>query len=371
MAKKKTTKKTAKKSTKKSTKAVKKETAVKQKATKPVAKKTTKKPVKEEKPAEKKEELTEEQKAALEEEEKEKQLRIDSFRKAGDIHKQVIKFIKPKVKVGAKLLDICEDIEKKIIELGGNIGFPANICLNDIAAHYSPSIDDDKVIEDGDIVKVDVGVHIEGFVADGAFTVSFNKDAETQNLIMAVETAVLKGLSMIKPGVKTNAVGKATYDIIRGFKYNVIKALNGHSIEQWSIHGGKEIPNVPMKTGSTFEEGEVYALECFASTGSGTIHRTNQCEIFSYDISADRVPLRSKSSRKILGWLHKSKQTLPFSMRELKKEFPGGARFGLNELKTVGKIVEHAVLRESEKTHFVAQFEHTFMVTADGIEQLT
>src|SRR6056297_3040112 len=153
---------------------------------------------------------SEEDKKKVDEEEEERKHRLESFRKAGEIHKKVVEFIKPKIKVGTKYLDICEKIEDKIFELGGEIGFPPNISVNDIACHYTSPPDDESVIKDGDVVKIDVGVAVDGFVADGAFTVSFNDDSKTENLIVAVETAVLKGLNEIQPGVKINKIGKIT-----------------------------------------------------------------------------------------------------------------------------------------------------------------
>jgi methionyl aminopeptidase len=311
----------------------------------------------------------EEEKKKKEEEEKEKQHRLESFRKAGEIFRKVVEYIKPKVVIGTKLYDLCEDCEKKIKELGGEIGFPANISINDVAAHYSAPKDDEKVIEKGDVVKVDLGVAIDGYLVDGAFTVNFNEEEQTKNLVLAVETAVMKGLSMIKPGVKTNEVGEATYKIIKGFGYNVIKDLNGHLIEQWEVHGHKEIPNIPKAVGEPFEEGEVFALECFATTGKGTIHATQLSYIFSIDPSSQHIPLRNKITRKIYNWVAQNKKTLPFSQREILKEFPM-AQFGLRELTQANKLIEHRVLKE-EKGAFVAQCEHTFMVTADGIERLT
>lgn len=311
----------------------------------------------------------EEEKKKKEEEEKEKQHRLESFRKAGEIFRKVVEYIKPKVVIGTKILDICEDCEKKIKELGGEIGFPANLSINDVAAHYSAPKDDDKVIEKGDVVKVDLGVAIDGFLVDGAFTVSFNEEEQAKNLVLAVETAVMKGLSMIKPGVKTNEIGEATYKVIKGFGYNVIKDLNGHLIEQWEVHGHKEIPNIPKAVGEPFEEGEVYALECFATTGKGTIHATQLSYIFSIDPSSQHIPLRNKITRKVYNWVIQNKKTLPFSQRELLKEFPL-AQFALRELTQANKLIEHRVLKE-EKGTYVAQSEHTFMVTANGIERLT
>jgi len=311
-------------------------------------------------------ELTEEEKEQKEEEEKEKKLRYESFKKAGEIHKQVIKFIKPKIKIGAKLLDICEATENKLIELGGEIGFPTNICINEIAAHYTSPPDDESVIKDGDVVKIDIGVSVEGYIADGAFTVSFNKETTTENLIIAVETAVLKGLSIIKPGVKTVEVGKVTANIIRGFGYSPIKDLHGHSLEKWQLHGFKEIPNVGISSGDVFEDGDVFALECFASTGLGNIHNGSICNIYEYNLNTERVPIRGKITRRVIGWIAKNKKTLPFSTRELLKEFKTG-KFAINELTTVGKLHKHYEIREQKGT-YVSQYEKTFIVTEKGIE---
>ena len=238
-----------------------------------------------------------------------------------------------------------------------------------MAAHYSSPRGDESVIADGDVIKMDLGVAIEGYVVDGAFTVSYNQAEETQNLITAVDTAVLKGLSMIKPGVKTNEIGEATYNIIHGFGYNVIKELSGHMIDRWMIHGGYEIPNTPAPNGVKFEEGQVWALECFATTGSGKIHASNNCYIYSLNTSTERVPIRGKVTRHVLGWIVEHKQTLPFSSRELLKEFQAG-QIALRELTQFKKLVEHSVLKE-DKESYIAQCEHTFMVTADGIERFT
>ncbi len=395
---KKGTKKSSKKTTKKSTEKVIKESVEKPSTNKIIKKKTTKKVVKKstsvktskpvtkieklekkdidekEKKEEKEEkvekvekELTEEEKEQKEEEEKEKILRYESFKRAGEIHKQVIEFIRPKIKIGTKLLEICENTENKLIELGGEIGFPTNVCINEIAAHYTSPPNDESVIKEGDIVKIDIGVSVEGYVADGAFTVSFNQEPTTENLITAVETAVLKGLSIIKPGVKTVEVGKVTSKIIRGFGYNPIKDLHGHSLEKWQVHGFKEIPNVGISSGDVFEEGDVFALEVFASSGGlGNIHNGVNCNIYAYDLNTERVPIRMKITRRVIGWIAKNKKTLPFSTRELLKEFRTG-KMALRELTTAGKLHKHHEIR-AEKGTYVSQFEKTFIVMKDGIE---
>jgi len=174
-----------------------------------------------------KQELTEEQKKAKEEEEKklkeleaeEKKKKVEALKKAGSIHKQVMEFIKPMIKPGAKVLDICEAAEAKIVELGGMIGFPTNIAINEVAAHYTSPLNDETVINDGDVVKLDIGVAVDGWVADGAITINLNKTDRCKNLVLAVDTAIKAGLQLIKPGVLTKEVGKKTEEIIKQFGY--------------------------------------------------------------------------------------------------------------------------------------------------------
>lgn len=322
--------------------------------------------VKEEKPAGKdikeEEDQTEEEIAKM----------IESYRKAGNIAKQVKELIRPKVRVGAKAKDIIEEVENKIIELEGKPGFPINICINNVAAHYTSPVKDETIINDGDIVKVDFGVHIEGYCVDNAFTVSFSNDEFLENIAEAPKIAVEAAIMMIKPGAKTNEIGKKIQDIVEGFGFKPIKELGGHKIEQWSLHGAKELPNLGSKHGSEIEENEVFAVEVFASTGVGSIHSSKKAYIFSLNPSAGRVPLRSKVSRKILGVISREFKTLPFCERLIASYLPdvAGISFGMKELQTKGKISQYPVLKERQGV-FIGQFEETVLVTKDGCEKLT
>ena len=116
----------------------------------------------------------------------EKKIKLESLNKAGKIAQEVKKYIKPKIQVGTKVLNLIENTEKKIVELGGGWAFPVNVSINNIAAHYtSPIKDDDLTIKEGDLVKIDLGVHIDGYIVDTAFTVSFNDDKSLENIIQA------------------------------------------------------------------------------------------------------------------------------------------------------------------------------------------
>jgi len=335
-----------------------------------------KRPSSNEKPPEKQEsekttktdEISEEDKKQEEEIEK----MIESSRKAGEIAKTTKEFIRPKIKIGAKVLEIIQEIENKILELEGKPAFPINVCINNIAAHYTSPVKDDTVIEDGDIVKIDFGVQIDGYCVDNAFTLSFNEDESLKNIVEAPEVAVKAAIMMIKPGAKTNEIAQKIEEIVKGYGYRPIKELGGHKIEQWTLHGTKELPNIGSKHGEEIEENEIFAVEVFASTGEGTVHSSRNAHIYSINPSAGRVPLRSKVSKKILGVISKEFKTLPFCERLIISELSGvaGISFGMRELLNAGKISKYPVLLE-KKGVFIGQHEETVLVTKDGCEKLT
>lgn len=305
------------------------------------------------------------------EKEEEKKHKIESLIKAGNIAQEVKQFIKPLLKVGTNILSLIEKAEAKIVELEGGWAFPVNVSINNIAAHYtSPIKDDELTIENGDIVKIDLGVHVDGYIVDTAFTKSFNDDKALENIIQATEIALEAAKMMAKPKINTKELGKKIEDIIKGFKYNPIKELGGHQIERWTVHGKKQLPELGNQGGDIMEEGEVFAIEIFASTGEGTVHNTNNSYIYELNPYAGRVPLRRKLSKQILGHINKNYKTLPFAERWLAKDFRMGVVFGLQELVQQGKIHVHYVLAE-QKGEFVAQSEETILITEDGFKQLT
>ncbi|HEC38556.1 hypothetical protein LCGC14_0667920 [marine sediment metagenome] len=309
-------------------------------------------------------------KEELEKEEEEK-IKIESLKKAGNISKEVKKYIKPKIRVGAKVLDIISSVEVKIEDLGGLSAFPVNLCINNIAAHYtSPLKDDNLLISPEDLVKVDLGVHIEGYIVDTAFTVNFNETEGTQNIIQATEVALDAAKMMAKPEVNTREMGKKIESIVKGFNFNPIKELGGHQIERWIVHGKKQVPELGSQGGDEMEEGDVFSIEIFASTGEGSIHHTQSSYIYELNPYSGRVPLRRKVSKQLLGFINKNYKTLPFAERWLAKEFRMGIAFGLQELTQQGKLQAHFVLAE-KKGVYVAQSEETILITEDGYEQLT
>ena len=310
-------------------------------------------------------------KEEAETEAEEKKNKLESLNKAGKIAQEVKKFIRPQVKVGTNVFNLIRSGEAKIIELGGEWAFPINISINNTAAHYTSPIKDDALtINEGDIVKIDLGVHIEGYIVDTAFTVSFNDEKSLENIIQATEVALEAAKVLAKPKVNTRELGKKIEDIVKGFKFNPIKELGGHQIDRWIVHGKKQLPELGTQGGDIMEEGEVFGLEIFASTGEGSVHNTNASYIYELNPYAGRVPLRRKTSKQILGHINKHFKTLPFAERWLAKDFRMGVAFGLQELIQQGKIQAHYVLAE-QKGEFVAQSEETILITEDGFKQLT
>ncbi|MFW9831237.1 MAG: M24 family metallopeptidase, partial [Candidatus Thorarchaeota archaeon] len=188
----------------------------------------------------------------------------DKYRRAGRIAKQVREEILPQIKIGARAYDLCEAAESRIIELGGGIGFPTNISINEVAAHYTSPEDDALIINEGDIVKLDIGIHIDGYIADTAATVNFNPELES--LVEASQEALNKALQLIRPKTNSKDLGKIIEDTIRSYGYRPIRDLSGHQLDEYILHGPKSLPNITVPHGSILEEGEAYALETFAST---------------------------------------------------------------------------------------------------------
>lgn len=296
-----------------------------------------------------------------------KQEELEKYKKAGSIHREVVDYIKPNIKVGAKLIDLCEMIEKKILELGGKWAFPTNISINNLAAHYTSPPGDETVIGEGDVVKIDFGVHVDGYIADGAFTISFNRDYN--RLVEASEEALNKAIEAIKPKAKTNEIGRVIEDTIKKYGYRPVRDLSGHILGQYDLHGAKNIPNIKIPFGKEILEGEVYAVETFATTGQGYAHETPYVYIYSF--IPFRAPLRSQLARNTLKKIVEEFKTLPFAQRWLLKDIPlGSIKLAFRELVNSGLLHQYHVLADI-KGSYVSQAEHTLIVTHDGCEVTT
>ncbi|MDP2628637.1 MAG: type II methionyl aminopeptidase [Nanoarchaeota archaeon] len=277
---------------------------------------------------------------------------------AGRIAKQVKEYARTIVKKDTHLLDIAEKIESKIIELGGKPAFPVNLSIDNIAAHYTP-FPEDKTLAHG-LLKVDFGVHIDGWVADNAFSIDLENSEENKKLIRASSDALKNAIELIKKNkskTTTSQIGKIIEETIESQKFSPIINLSGHSMEEYDLHAGITIPNIDDKKEIELKKG-IYAIEPFASTGVGKVHDGKPSGIYS--LVNEKTP-RSQTAREILEFIQEEYQTLPFCSRWIVKKFNSRGLIGLRQLEENGNLHNYPELVESSDAK-VSQAENTILI---------
>ena len=281
--------------------------------------------------------------------------------KAGEIASEVLEYGKNLIKKDKSILDIIENVEGKIFQLGGKPAFPAQISINEIAAHYSP-VKEDFSIKESDIAKLDVGVHVNGAIGDNAVTVGNNKE-----LIQASRDALNEAIKIIQIGTKLRDIGKVINQTISSYGFNPVKNLTGHSIDIYEQHSGLSIPNYDNGDNFKLEKGMIIAIEPFATTGIGMIEEGKDSGIFKLEKIRN---VRTQISNEILDFIVEEYKTLPFTKRWLLKKFPEfKVNFALNNLEKEGIIDQYKQLPEKSKG-LVSQAEHTLLID-DKIKILT
>jgi methionyl aminopeptidase len=228
--------------------------------------------------------------------------------------------------------------------------------LNDVAAHYTSPPGDKSTVPPKALVKVDIGVHIDGFIADTALTVSVGNVG--LELVKASEAALENVLKNIKHGVKSSHIGEIVEKTIKEFGFKPVSNLTGHLLDKYNLHAGKSIPNVKTRVGFTLKEGEVYATEPFATTGAGMVEDSKYSYIY-------RMPSQ-KTSTPFLSYIAHEFKTLPFAARWLVSKFPKAQEL-IKRFALTGTIQSYPVLVERERG-VVSQAEHTFIVKKNGCE---
>lgn len=285
---------------------------------------------------------------------------VEKIKKAGEIAQEVIAYAKGFIKKDMLLLEIAERIERKIEELGGKPAFPVNTSINDIAAHYTPSADD-KSIAIG-LLKIDLGVHIDGFISDNAFSLDLENNEKNKKLIIAAEEALANVLKEVNNDMSFSQAGAIIQKSIMKHKFAPIKNLSGHGIAPYTIHAGKTVPNYENKNENIFGEGQ-YAIEPFATDGKGSVHEGKESGIYSL---IKKGPVRDQLARKILDFIDKNYKTLPFCSRWIVKEFTSRALFSLRVLEQNG-ILRHYPQLVEDNAGIVSQAERTVFITKDDV----
>lgn len=294
---------------------------------------------------------------------------FECYLKAGKIAAGVRENVRKKYHVGSTLFEICESVEAQIRSMNGQPAFPVNTSLNEIAAHYTAEPNDATVVREGDVLKIDIGVHIDGYIADTAVTVCY--DPKYELLVKAAEAALGEAVRIARASTKASDIGKAVEATITKFGFRPIQNLSGHSLRQYTIHAGKSIPNI-WTIGSSFAllPNEAYAIEPFVTTkdGQGVVYEGKTRNIFGI---TSRKPVRNKEADDLLELIWGRYRTLPFALRWLTDKYEEKElRRLVDDLTKKKNLHAYPILVEGHEK-VVVQAEHTVIPTGSTVNVIT
>lgn len=297
----------------------------------------------------------------------EKQPTVEDWYKAGEIAAKVRDFAAKLAKPNALLLDIANQIEQKILDEGAIPGFPANLSLNTIAAHYTPHINDQTILTKEHVLKIDVGTCMNGAIGDTAITIDLTEKYE--KLVESSKQALANVTKLLQPGTTLGDVGKTIQETIENYGYKPVLNLSGHGLEAYTIHSAPSFPNYNNNNKQHIKVGQTFAIEPFATDGAGKIKEGQQPNIFE---PIDKKPIRDSNARVLFSEVMEKYKGLPFAKRWLLSQKWNEQRIdsALRMLKANRNIVSHSPLVEVADG-IITQAEHTFIVEEDRVVCLT
>lgn len=295
-------------------------------------------------------------------------VQIEDYVKAGKIVSEVREMVREKNWIGKTVYEICEEVEGEIRKREAKCAFPVNTSINEIAAHYTAEPNDEITISDTDLIKIDLGVQINGYIADTAVTVCY--DPQYDNLVQAAEDALQHAMSMIKIGVKASDIGRTIEKIVKQMGFKPIANLSGHSLDQYTIHAGKSIPNI-WSIGSFSLSGKVaYACEPFVTTSKG-LGFVREGKIKNIFAMVSRKKTKNEEADEMLDFIWENFNMLPFALRWLVKKWEVKKARELLEFLIKKKTVKDYPILVEANSQRVAQAEHTFIPTDMGVTVTT
>ncbi|HKV89958.1 MAG TPA: type II methionyl aminopeptidase [Thermoplasmata archaeon] len=282
---------------------------------------------------------------------------LERWRRAAQISAQARELGRKAAVPGARRRDVAEAIEAYIRSQGAQPAFPANLSTNEEAAHFTPPPDDEGTLAPGDVVKVDVGAHLDGAIADTAVTVEVGGTGRQENLLRAAREAVEAAIAEVRAGVAVDALGRAIERAVHARGLKPIRDLSGHTIQRYLLHAGKSIPNIGGVSVDHLEEGEVVAIEPFVTNGVGSIENGP----FGHIVRFRKDP---ESRDPLVAGMFERFRTLPFTARWLDLE-------ERSALAKVRRFLQSYPVFVERGRGLVAQAEHTVLVTPNGAEVLT
>ena len=285
---------------------------------------------------------------------------VEHYRAAGEALRTVLDEAAEMVEPGVTHLEVAEHAEARIYELADGPAFPVNISVDDEASHATPGRDDETEFGE-DLVCLDVGVHVDGYIADAATTVDLRGEPD---LVEAAEAALDAVLDEVAAGVDTGTLGTTIQETIEDYGYTPVLNLSGHGVEQYDAHTDPNVPNRAVDRGQVLEAGDVVAIEPFATTGRGKVSEGSTTEIYSLERERS---VRDRTARQVMEQVVEEYRTLPFTSRWF--DLPR-AEMAVRRLEQQGVLHGYPVLKETTGG-LVSQAEHTVIVTEDGCEITT
>ena len=291
-------------------------------------------------------------------------MEFDDYIQAGKIAGEIRENVRRTDWIGKTVFEICEHVENEIRKRGAKCAFPVNTSINEVAAHYTAEPNDPLTIKDDDLVKIDLGAQINGYIADTAVTVCYN--AEFDSLVQAAELSLSNAMAMIKVGVKSSDVGRTIEKTIKQLGFLPIANLSGHSLDRYTIHAGKSVPNIWSIGSFTFNENQAFACEPFVTTGEGLgfVHEGKTKNIFAL---SSRKKTKDKDADKMLDYIWQNFNLLPFALRWLTNEWEEKEARRLLEILVKKKAVHAYPILVEGNGQRVTQAEHTFIPNETGV----
>jgi len=290
---------------------------------------------------------------------------IEKWRQAGSLASEALQFGKSIIEKKKSMLDVTEEIENYVRDKGGELAFPTNLAINNVGAHWTPSSKSEEKFCEGDLVKLDVGVHIEGYIGDNALTIEIGTD-KYRRMIEASREALNKAIEISAAGISVGVIGHAVQETIERYGYRPIANLTGHRIKRYNLHSGVSIPSVRERGGPVLKTGDIVAIEPFVTDGAGRVGGKRNSNI--YHLRQIRN-IRDEKATELMIEIRDRYKGLPFAERWL-HTFQKDATKNLQKLIRAGIVSYYPVLDELGKG-MVAQSEHTLMITSSGNEVLT
>jgi methionyl aminopeptidase len=293
---------------------------------------------------------------------------IEKFCLSGKILRETREEIRSFVREGMPIIEVCEKAEELIRKKGGKPAFPCNVSINEVAAHYTSPPNDERRIPEKAIVKVDLGVHVDGYVTDTAFTVCF--DPAYADMQAAAEHALDAAISSIHAGMSTSKIGEIIEKSIRNRGFKPISNLTGHSVGRYLIHAGTSIPNVAQISFTKVQAGEVYAIEPFVTLPDAAGRVEDGAEVTIFRLVKTKS-VKNPYAKQLLMYIEDNFRTLPFAERWLQNIVSANQYHeAFDELYKSKSLMGYPVFVEASRKP-VAQAEHTVLITEKGCEVLT